>query len=208
MIFFLQIWHQVSSFFKRYKFLAMFSPFLLSRSCERRKLSFPSSPHLAICIFFCESQHRWMPLWWFFHLSNFWLISQLHYTDACLRSSTQHTSLCANGLSASLRLRLQLRGDSLISHLAVLFLSCRVIMPEVDGWVRIGLYLKENAPEHFWTSRLLWLFAPVWFIFEVHFVPHLYEREPGDYVIMHMTEGVHWNNNKSFGGLVGLKMGF
>lgn len=202
----MQIWHQVSSFFKRYKFLAMFSPFLLSRSCERRKLSFPSSPHLAICIFFCESQHRWMPLWWFFHLSNFWLISQLHYTDACLRSSTQHTSLCANGLSASLRLRLQLRGDSLISHLAVLFLSCRVIMPEVDGWVRIGLYLKENAPEHFWTSRLLWLFAPVWFIFEVHFVPHL--REPGDYVIMHMTEGVHWNNNKSFGGLVGLKMGF
>lgn len=37
---------------------------------------------------------------------------------------------------------------------------------------------------------------------------HTYEREPGDYVIMHMTEGVHWNNNKSFGGLVGLKMGF
>lgn len=85
-----------------------------------------------------------MPVWCFFHLSNFWLISQLHYVYACFRSSTQHSSLCANRLSASLRLRVQLRGDSLISHLAVLFLSCRVIMPEVDGQVRNGLYLKEK----------------------------------------------------------------
>lgn len=110
-----------------------------------RKLSFSSSPHLAVCISLRESQHRWMSVWCFFHLSNFWLISQLHYADACFRSSTQHSSLCANGLSASLRLGVQLRGDSLISHLAVLFLSCRVIMPEVDWWVRSGLYLEENT---------------------------------------------------------------
>lgn len=64
------------------------------------------------------------------------------------RSSTQHSSLCANGLSASLRLGVQLRGDSLISHLAVLFLSCRVIMPEVDVWVRNGPLFKGRLP---WT---------------------------------------------------------
>lgn len=108
-----------------------------------------------------------MPVWCFFHLSNFWLISQLHYVDACFRSGTQHSSLCANGLSASLRLRVQLRGDSLISHLAVLFLNCRVIMPEVDGRVRNGLYLKEDTSELFWKSRLLLLFAPCWFLLQL-----------------------------------------
>lgn len=69
--------------------------------------------------------------------------------------SKHHTSLCANRLSASLRLRVQLRGDSLISHLAVLFLSCCVIMLEVDGLVRSGLYLKEDTDEHFWKHTLL-----------------------------------------------------
>lgn len=111
---------------------------LFSLRLWRRKLSFSSPPHLSVGISLYESQHRWMPVWCFFHLSNFWLISQLHYADACFRSSTQHSSLCANGLSASLRLGVQLRGDSLISHLAVLFLSCRVIMPAVDGRVRKG----------------------------------------------------------------------
>lgn len=38
-----------------------------------------------------------------------------------------HSSLCVNGLSASLRLRVQLRGESLLRHLTVLFLSCCVI---------------------------------------------------------------------------------
>lgn len=126
-----------------------------------RKLSFSSSPHLAVWISVRESQHRWMPVWCFFHLSNFWLISQLHYANACFRSGTQHTSLCANGLSASLRLRVQLRGDSLISHLAVLFLSCRVILPEVDVLVRNGLYLKEDTHELFWKNRLL---LPDWLL--------------------------------------------
>lgn len=121
-------------------------------------------PPFAVCFSLRESQHRWIPVWCFFHLSNFWLISQLHYANACFRSCTQHTSLCANGLSASLRLGVQLRGDSLISHLAVLFPSCRVIMPEVDVRVRNGLYLKEDTHEFLWKNRLLLLFAPVCFL--------------------------------------------
>lgn len=47
----------------------------------------------------------------------------------------------ANGVSASSRLGAQLRGDSLISHLRLLFLGCRVIMREDDGQVRNRLYL-------------------------------------------------------------------
>lgn len=133
--------------------------FFRLRKLLKRELSFSSSTRLAVWISLHEFQHRWMPRWCFFHLSNFWLISQLHYADACFRSSTQHPSLCANGLSASLRLRVQLRGDSLISHLTVLFLSCRVIIPEVDGQVRNGLYLKEATDELVWKNRLHFLFA-------------------------------------------------
>lgn len=117
-----------------------------------------------------KSQHRWMPWWCIFHLSNFWLISQPLYADACFRSSTQHPSLCANGLLASLRLRVQLRGDSLISHLTVLFLSGSVIIPEVDGQVRNGLYLKEPTDELIWKNGVYFLFAELglWHDLKVH----------------------------------------
>lgn len=117
-----------------------------------------------------KSQHRWMPWWCIFHLSNFWLISQPLYADACFRSSTQHPSLCANGLLASLRLRVQLRGDSLISHLTVLFLSSSVIIPEVDGQVRNGLYLKEPTDELIWKKGVYFLFAELglWHDLKVH----------------------------------------
>lgn len=116
--------------------------------------------HHTLQIPLCTSQHRWVPHWCLFHLSKFWLISQLHYTCAYLRSSTQHSSLCVNGLSASLRLRVQLRGESLICHLTVLFLSCCVIIPEADGQVKNAIYLKEatmNSSEkerYFFCGRL------------------------------------------------------
>lgn len=73
-------------------------------------------------------------------------------------SAVVHSTLffwCANGLSASLRLRAQLRGDSLISHLIVLFLGCCVIMPEVEGQVRSRLYLYGPAGEANWKNRLI-----------------------------------------------------
>ena len=83
-----------------------------------------------------------------------------------LVSDTRHTSLCANGLSASLRLRVQLRGDSLISHLAVLFLSRRVIMPEVARAGEEQALFKGRHTSA--RNRLLLLFAPVGFLFRLY----------------------------------------
>lgn len=66
-------------------------------------------------------------------------ILQMH-VSAEVRGAPSPFFWCANGLSASLRLGAQLRGDSLISHLILLFLRCHMIMREDDGQVRNRLY--------------------------------------------------------------------
>lgn len=67
-------------------------------------------------------------------------ILQMHVSAKVRGALLSFFFWCANGLSASLRLSAQLRGDSLISHLILLFLGCRVIMREDDGQVRNRLY--------------------------------------------------------------------
>lgn len=138
-----------SRFLHIYSMSGWKSRLLLLQNTQRENF-LSSSPHLAD-----HFMHRWVPHWCFFHFSKFWLISQMHYAHACLRSSTQHSSLCANGLSASLRLRVQLRGESLICHLTVLFLSCCVIIPEANGQVKNTIYLKDANDELIWKSKIV-----------------------------------------------------